>query len=891
MMSELFEFVTSSGGINEWTLKSNGLRVLLLEDHSAPVAASMVTYHVGSRNEAVGYTGSTHLLEHLMFKGSKDFNKDKNTSIWTLLQNVGAQINATTWLDRTNYYELLPKAHLHMALRIEADRMRNAFLRDNDRKPEMTVVRNEFEQGENNPFSALYKALWAAAYTSHPYHHPTIGWRSDIENVSIERLREFYNTFYHPNNATVIIVGDTSAEEALPLVADAFGAIPRSPSPIPEMYTTEPPQEGQRRVIVKRAGQLGFVAVAYKSPPGLHSDTHALKVLRNVLAFGKTSRLYKAIVDKGLATSVDITASPFRDAGLYVVYAQLTKEAKHEEVERIIVDEIERVQTDGVSDDEVARAQAQLETDFVFSRDGALSVASYLNEAIAIGDWKAYTEMIPKLRSVTAASVRAAAAKYLVVDQSTVGYFIPKAKEDKQPQPEDVVPPPAAEAAATSSPQSVPPPSRPVGSLGSRVADSRPIDGTRVLSLNTGIKEVITIEGSILAGHWHSPKSNPKLAALVCKMLDQGTKKHTKFEISELLGNVGARISFSVTSFHLQFWARCLRKDVPLVVGLIAEMLREPAFNADDFETTRTRKVSDLEQEKQRTRARAEIAFAQQIYPVDHPNYKREIDADIDDVRAATVADLHQFHADLYGLGNLIVAAAGDVEHEVLCRAVADSFAGWRVSPARIGPLGSKALQLDAAPAEARVFVADKTAIDVAFGQPTGIDREHPDYLALELAVYILGGNFSARLMQTVRDQDGLTYGISARQYSSTFADGHWAVWASFAPTLLERGRESTFAQLEKWFNDGVTAEELRAKKDSIKGSYQVSLAKTTGLAENMARHAERGKAPSYLDTYVDDIESLTLEQVNGALRKYVKLPFLAIAASGTFQEEKKNVE
>ena len=203
-----FKFIKTSGGIEEYRLESNNLRILTLEEHSAPVATFMVTYHVGSRNEAIGYTGATHLLEHLMFKGSKKFNKEKNTAIWSELQNVGAQINATTWNDRTNYFEVVPSEHLERAIAIEADRMRNAFLKDEDRQPEMTVVRNEFERGENSPFDVLDKNIWATAYQAHPYHHSTIGWRSDIENVSTKRLQELYNMYYWPNTATATIIGD-----------------------------------------------------------------------------------------------------------------------------------------------------------------------------------------------------------------------------------------------------------------------------------------------------------------------------------------------------------------------------------------------------------------------------------------------------------------------------------------------------------------------------------------------------------------------------------------------------------------------------------------------------------------------------------------------------------
>jgi len=306
-----FKFVKSSGGIEEYTLQKNDLAVLVLEDHSAPVATFMVTYHVGSRNEAIGYTGSTHLLEHLMFKGSRNFNKEKGTAIWTELQNIGAQINATTWNDRTNYFEVVPSEHLERAIAIEADRMRFAFLRDEDRQPEMTVVRNEYERGENSPFDVLDKNIWATAYLAHPYHHSTIGWRSDIENISTKRLQEFYHTYYWPNNATATIIGDFNKAEALALVRNYFGEHNASKNNIPEMYTEEPEQEGPRRTVVKRAGQTGVVGVGHKTQEGLHEDTYAFQLLGKILSEGKTSRFYRTIVDRGLATSLLMYDFPF----------------------------------------------------------------------------------------------------------------------------------------------------------------------------------------------------------------------------------------------------------------------------------------------------------------------------------------------------------------------------------------------------------------------------------------------------------------------------------------------------------------------------------------------------------------------------------------------------
>ena len=212
-MAHIFKKIKKSNEISEYRHTKNDLSVLLSENHNSPVITFMITYHVGSRNEAIGYTGATHLLEHLMFKGSKKFNKEKNNAIWDVLQNIGAVLNATTWFDRTNYFELVPAEHIEKAVEIEADRMRNAFIKNEDKQSEMTVVRNEFERGENDSWEALDKNIWATAYQAHPYHHSTIGWRTDIENVSIEKLKDFYDTYYWPNNATVTVIGDFQSEK------------------------------------------------------------------------------------------------------------------------------------------------------------------------------------------------------------------------------------------------------------------------------------------------------------------------------------------------------------------------------------------------------------------------------------------------------------------------------------------------------------------------------------------------------------------------------------------------------------------------------------------------------------------------------------------------------
>ncbi|MDR1011238.1 MAG: insulinase family protein [Opitutaceae bacterium] len=425
-----FTCIRSGGGFTEYRLDSNGLQILLMPEHSSPTLTFMVTYRVGSRNEVTGATGATHLLEHLMFKGTKKFNRDLGLSLDQQIDKVGGANNATTWFDRTNYYEILGSDHLALAADIEADRMRNLLLREEDRRPEMTVVRNEFERGENDPFNALMKEIFQSAYVAYPYHHDTIGWLSDIENVPIEKLREFYDTYYWPDNATVTIIGDFKTGDALDIIRKYFAPIPRAPHPIPQLHTTEPAQTGPRRVTIKRAGELGVVGIAYKTPETRHPDFPALKVLSMILTNGKNSRFYRALTDKNLTVGADSLLEYTAAPALMILFAPLAPGATHADTEKAALAEIERVKKDGVTAAEVAAAVAKYLADSAYQRDGSFAIAGNINECIAAGDWTLYHDMADAIKKTTPADIQRVAQKYLQEDQSTTGWFIPLAPQE-----------------------------------------------------------------------------------------------------------------------------------------------------------------------------------------------------------------------------------------------------------------------------------------------------------------------------------------------------------------------------------------------------------------------------------------------------------------------------
>ncbi len=425
-MAGSFTKIIEYEGITEYKVDSNDLKVLLVPRRAAPVVAFMVVYRVGSRNEAVGHTGSTHLLEHMLFKGTPTYNKKNGKQIAAVLQKQGAVFNADTWFDRTRYYELLPSDQLELAIHLEADRMRNSFIADEDRQSEMTVVRNELERGENDPARILDERVWAMAFREHPYHHPTIGWRSDVEGVPTSRLKEFYDTYYHPNNATAIVVGDFDEQTALDLIDKHFGKIPRSPQTIPPMYTVEPSQEGEIRFVLRRAGQLGMVEMAWHIPEARHPDTATLTVFDHVLSAGVTSRLYQAMIETQLAVDAGAQAYQFTDPGLFTLDLTLHPGVAHQDAERAALAVIDKLKTEKIADNELQKARNIIMTQMIFLRDSPLGVVSAIGETESVADWRLYVDLPKAVEKVTAEDIRRVANTYFIDDNRTVGYFIPR---------------------------------------------------------------------------------------------------------------------------------------------------------------------------------------------------------------------------------------------------------------------------------------------------------------------------------------------------------------------------------------------------------------------------------------------------------------------------------
>ena len=887
------EFVESMGGISQYRLKSNDMTILLSENHAAPVITFMVVYHVGSRNESPGNTGSAHLLEHMIFnKSTENFgHAHGHKTFQEVLYEAGADFgstNMTTWYDRMTGYSTLPSDRLELAMKIEADRIGRALILDEERQSEMSVVRNEYEIGENDPAQALDKAVIAAAILEHPYHWSTIGYRSDIEGVSTQKLREHYKNFFWPNNADAILVGDFDEAKALAMFDHEFGSFSRSTKPIPKVITQEPPQEGERRVIVERPGQLSLIELAYMRPNSMHPDFVPLDVLAAILGSGVNSRLYQALVEKGLATTVDASNTTLKDPYPIVFSATVAPGVTPAQAEDSMKAALYRVVREGVTDEELSKAKEQIEVAVVRSRDGTYAYASALGEAVASADWKWFLGYIDAVKAVTPEDVKRVAATYLIPKHATVGWFVPGTRESGS----------AEEKAGGTAPVTVTAKVRPAPARTSSIKPSEPEKfpvvkttfAARTLhkTLPNGIildvvenhtVPTVAINGAILAGDAVSAGTQPALARLTANMMERGTKSRTKQQINALLDSVGASISFGVNTFQTTVTASMLSRDLNLVVEILADEVLHPAFDASELAKAKVEMKSSVLRASENTSARAVERLTQLVLPEDHPYRAPGRERIVSSIESIGMEDLASFHKAYYNGASMILTVVGDVDAKRTASLIEGMF---QALPQGTRPgLDYRRVQ-PTQPMQEVVTMPGKANMNLVYGFASDLRRNDPDYDASVIANAAVGQNaMTSRIGMRVRDREGLSYSLFSRWGFTDILDGVWYVNVAVAPMNLEKAMHSTRDEIEKYCREGITKDELEVQKNFFAGNFRVNLGSNSGIAATLVAAERLGYGPSYLDEYPERIRKVTLEQVNEAIRKHLHPDKLDVVVAG----------
>jgi zinc protease len=414
------------------TLLPNGLKVILLENHKAPLVTFQVWYRVGSRNEAWGKTGLSHMLEHMMFKGTEKVGPEEFSRI---IQENGGNNNAFTSRDYTAYFENISADRVQVSIDLESDRMQNLLLREQDFQTERMVVMEERRlRTEDNPQANLQEHMEATAFLTSPYHWPTIGWKEDIERFTLDDLKAHYRTYYNSVNAILIVVGDFKREELLPKIEKAFGPMPKGIAPNQDR-DVDPRQVGERRVFVKKEAQLPYVVMGYHVPNLREPDSYVLEVIATLLSAGKSSRLYQSLVrEKRVVLSVDADHSLLsRDPSLFYLSAELLPGKEVADVEKALDQEVERLKKELVGAHELEKAKNQIEASFVFSQDSLFYQAMLLAQHEIAVTWRAIDDYLPSIRKVSPEEIQRVAIKYLTPDNRTVGVLIPLPPKEGKP--------------------------------------------------------------------------------------------------------------------------------------------------------------------------------------------------------------------------------------------------------------------------------------------------------------------------------------------------------------------------------------------------------------------------------------------------------------------------
>lgn len=840
----------------------NGLQVLLREDRSAPIVSTWTWYRVGSRNEVPGLTGVSHWVEHMQFKGTPSLAKGQ---IFRDVSRHGGVLNAMTSHDWTAYFETLPSEQAALSLRIESDRMVNSLYDPEETEAERTVILSERQGSENHPGYQLYEEVVGAAFRSHPYGHMVIGHEADLRTISRDDLFRHYRTHYVPNNAFVVSVGDFDRDAMLARIEQSFAPVPAGDTP-PKVRAVEPDQHAERRVLIRRPSPAAYLRMAYHTPDARHPDTAALLVADAVLsggkgmglasggAMGRSSRLYRALVDGRLARSAgsdfDLTIDPY----LFSVAATALEGVEPERIESEIDRELQRLRDEVVPDDELARARRQVRAQYVYSGEGVTNQAFWLGQMEIVDRWQRAATLVDELEAVTPDDLQRVARTWLRPEARTVGWLVPSAESGGQD--------------ADTSPDRL---YRVWGLNGPGAPFERAQLGNGAVLLGQARpgEPAVSVRVRVEAGAVVEPSTAGGTATMTARMLTRGGDGLTATAINELTDSIGASISSDAGRRSAELSFRCLSGDLPTMLGLAGRLLRRPDFPPDELDKVREQLLVGIRESENDTRATADRLLRRAVYPEPNP-LGRRVAGDAGSVRGIERDDLLAFHQSAYAPAQATVAVVGGVPSFAAARdLVEEAFGAWAGASARLAPDASDLGTIAREPSRVESEIAGKSQADLAIGLPT-IPRSHPDYYALDLANLVLGRlGLMGRLGANVRDRQGLAY----YAFSQIEADREGSLWTARAgvdPANIDRAVAAVQEEVARLRADGVTEEELDDAKNFLVGILPLTLETNDGVAATMLNIEYFGLGLDYLDRYPSIVRALTADDVRTAASRHL---------------------
>lgn len=856
-------------GISEYRLP-NGLKVLLAPDAADQRVTVNLTYKVGSRHEGYGETGMAHLLEHLIFKGTPTTPDPKAE-----FRRRGLNFNGSTTADRTNYFAnfVSEPAALDWYLRWQADAMTNSFIAKKDLDDEMTVVRSEYEMGENNPVQTLVARMAASAYGWHNYGKSTIGARSDIENVDIGRLQAFYRRYYRPDNATLIIAGRFEPSATLARVAAAFAAVPRPQGEVPATYTLEPAQDGERAVVVRRPAAVQMLVAGYHTPPALHPDSPALDVLSLVLGDAPGGRLHKALVETRLAQSVFAVPQPRREAGTYYFGAALGPADDAAQRQAVLLNVVEGLAGQPVTPEEFERAKTKYNKSVELMFASAARLAAAAIDADVMGDWRAVFAARERLQRISLDDVNRVARTYLLRDNRTLGHLVPTERPQRAPAPAPLDPAAFVQGFAFKE-----------NGDASAAFDFSPASLQRQAVLHTSAGGVHTavlnkpIRGGLVHFQMHLRLGDlPSLAGaefagnLAGAALLYGTDRMSRQQIDDALVRLGARLQVNLQADGGTVGFIVKKEQFAATLELVAHVLQRAAYPDDQIEQARAGWLKGLagQVSDQESQTREQWRRYGNPYPASDYRYPWPSGEMIPKVQALTATQVRDFHRRFYGADGALVTVVGPVEPAQVQAQLAALLDGWRAPQAyqRVPhPLYAKA------PARLRFDTPDKANASIEVQMGVALNQFEPDSFAMGLGARILGGGPGSRLWHRLRESTGLSYSAGAYFDAATWdSRATLALSAEVNPRNLGRAEAALREELDQSVAQGFSDGEVEGFKRQWLSDRQRERSGDAWAAGALHTKLEFGKPWELWEANDRIIAALTAQQVNAVWRRFVQ--------------------
>ncbi len=878
-MSASLKPVRDIEGITEYQL-ANGLRVLLFPDASQATVTVNITYLVGSRHEGRGEAGMAHLLEHMLFKGTPKHPDSKQE-----LQQRGAFFNATTWFDRTNYFETLPASeeNLKFGLEFEADRMVNAWVRQQDLDSEMTVVRNEFEIGENDPISVLHDQMMSAAFRWHNYGKTTIGNRSDIERVPVPNLQAFYKKYYQPDNAVLIVAGKFDPAKALALVQDYFGKLPKPTRELDSTYTEEPTQDGSRFVKLMRSGEVAAAGVLYHIPAASSADFAAIRVLIDVLAQEPGGYLYDKLVKTGKASDIFGMAYQLAEPGALMV---LAKPVKNDQIDALKDELIHDTEHPEISAEAVERAKTKLLKNYKIAASNSKDLALRLSESIAQGDYRLYFWQRDQIKEVKLEDVRRVAKHYLIESNRTAGVFVPTDKAVRAEIPKTPVVAEMLKGYVSGESQTE----------GEHFeATAANIDrSTQKTVLDNGIKIALLpkqtrgdlVKANLIFryGTAESLAGKREELEMLPQLMMRGTEKKTFQQIQDELDGLQSALQIGGMPGKTVVSITTDKAHVNQVIALLGEIMKTPALSEAEFEIVRKKELADLEEALQdpKTLGFIELERLQSPWPKDSIHYVPNVPERIELLKNMKLAELKKLYREFYGANHLELAVVGSFDAGDLKAELNKHFGTWKSDK----PYARITRPYKAAVAELKVIkTPDKQMALLALGMNFALQDTMPEYPAVRIAGYILGESMNSRLWHRLREKGGLSYGTGSQMDVSKFEPS--ATLSMFAMAATDNADKALHAlqdEYHKWSQHGITEKELADSKKSLRSTVENMWANDNFVVSNLAANLELDRGFEFQARTLDAIDKLTVKDVQAALDKYIKPQGLAEVKAGDFK-------